>query len=378
VVADALLVTSSFLPGRGGIESYLAELCDLVAPRLAVLAAGERDGEPLPRDLPYETVAGPARMLWPGRAVLAAIVAECRRLGTERVVFGTPWPLVLLGPKLARQGIRFSVIVHGAELLVPAAVPGLRRKVAAALSGAELLLPVSGFTAGHVTRLLERTGDPMPPMRVLRAWVDLERFRPGVDTRAVSAGYGLSDRPVVLCFGRLVPRKGVDRLIRAMPEVAARVPGAVLVVAGTGPEQRKLRRLTRRVLANVVFTGRVPDEDAPALYARADVYALAVVDRWFGLEIEGLGVVLLEAAASGVPCVTGRSGGTPEAVRDGVTGYVVDASSKVQLVERIAALLSDRALATEMGAAGRQHVAENFSAETATEPLVEWLDGAIG
>jgi phosphatidylinositol alpha-1,6-mannosyltransferase len=292
-------------------------------------------------------------------------------------VFGTPWPLVLLGPRLARAGLRYAVIVHGAELIVPAAVPLLRRKVAEALSRAALLLPVSGFTGGHVTRLLEATGRAHPPMSVLRARVDLQRFHPDVDTSAVSERYGLGSRPVALCFGRLVPRKGVDRLIRAMPAIASRVPGALLLVAGTGPEERKLRRLADDVGANVVFAGRVPDEDAPAVYARADVFALAVADRWFGLEIEGLGVVLLEAAACGVPCVTGRSGGTSEAVLDGITGYVVDADAPA-LPERIVALLSDDAARAAMGAAGRAHVAENFSTAAATDPLLKWLDAPDG
>ena len=374
---DALLVTSSFLPGRGGIESYLAELCDLVAPRLAVLAAPERDGAPLPRDLSYETIPGPARMLWPGTAILEKTVAECDRLGTDRVVFGTPWPLVLLGPRLAERGIRYSVIVHGAELLVPAAVPLLRRKVARALEASELLLPVSDFTSRHVSRLLESTGHRVPPIRVLRARVDLERFSPEVDTSAVSERHGLGGRPVILCFGRLVPRKGVDRLIRMMPDIARRVPEAVLFVAGTGPEERKLQRLAASVDADVVFGGRIPDKDAPAVYARADVFALAVADRWFGLEIEGLGVVLLEAAASGVPCVTGRSGGTPEAVVDGVTGYVADPETPL-FAERVVNLLTDDARRRGMGEAGRAHVARNFSVAAATEPLNEWLNGPSG
>lgn len=377
-MADALLVTSSFLPGRGGIESYLSELCELVAPRLAVLAASERDGKPLPRDLPYETIPGPARMLWPGRAVASAIERECRRLGTGRVVFGTPWPLVLLGPKLRRVALTYSVIVHGAELVVPAAVPGLNRKVADALSAAEVVLPVSRYTEQRVVELLTSTGRAMPESRVLRAQVDLDRFNPDVDTSVVSERYGLGERPVVLCFGRLVPRKGIDRLIRAMPQVARRVPDAVLLIAGTGPEEGKLRKLARDTDASVVFAGRVPDEDAAPVYARADVFALPVADRWFGLEIEGLGVVLLEAAAAGTPCVTGRSGGTPEAVLDGETGFVVDATDEAELVDRIVRLLSDDGLRASMGAAGRAHVAQNFSAAAATEPLLAWLDGPHG
>lgn len=373
-VVDALMVTSSFLPGRGGIESYLSELCSLVAPRVAVMAPPERDGIPLPRDLTYPTVPGPTSMLWPGRKIAHAVVREARALGTDRVVLGTPWPLVLIGPRLRAAGLRYSVIVHGAELVFPGAVPGLHRSVGRALGMAELLLPVSDYTGRATAALLHRVGVEVPPMKNLRARVDLDRFRPGLDGTALRAKLGIeADQPVVLCFGRLVPRKGVDWLIAAMPDVAAAVPGAVLVVGGTGRELKKLKRLADKLKAPVVFAGRVADEDAPVLYSTADVFALAVADRWFGLEIEGLGVVLLEASACETPCVTGRSGGTPEAVLDGVTGRVVNARDKKELGRALIELLQNDEMRASMGAAARAHVAANFSAGLPPAPLLEWL-----
>lgn len=385
-MTDALMVSSSFLPGRGGIESYLSELCDLLAPRLSVLAAGTRDGKSLPDDLAYPTHPFDGRLLWPGRKAIAAIETAARNEGTDRILFGTPWPLVLLGPRLAARGLRYSVIVHGAEMLVPSAIPGLRAKLARALVGAELLLPVSHFTADKLSGFISKHGHPVPDVALLRARVDLERFRPDLDTSKVRARYGIApDERVVLCFGRLVERKGVDRAIRALPLVAERVPNTVLVIAGTGPEMRSLEKLAtglgltskREGRARVVFTGRVPDEDAGAVYAMADVFTLPVVDRWFGLEIEGLGVVLLEAAACGVPCVTGNSGGTPEAVLDGRTGYVIDATDEATLADRIATLLADPGLAARMGAAGRAHVEAEFSERSLPPELLDWLTGSL-
>ena len=368
------MVTSSFLPGRGGIESYLAELCELVAPRLAVLAPPERDGVALPNDLTYPTGPGPNSMLIPNQKVFDSIIRQARIDGTERVLFGTPWPLVLLGPRLRAAGLSYAVIIHGAELVVPGAVPLLRKRMAVALGGADLLLPVSDYTAAATSSLLQRMKVAVPPMERLRARVDTSRFRPGLDASAVRARLGIDPHAkLVLCFGRLVPRKGVDRLIQAMPEIERAVPGATLVVGGTGPEYKRLRNLAGKTDAPVVFAGRVPDEEAPPLYATADVFALPVVDRWFGLEIEGLGVVLLEASACETPCVTGRSGGTPEAVLDGDTGYVIDARSRGRLVDAVIRLLTDADTRSRMGAAGRRHVEDNFSATIAPEPLLEWL-----
>lgn len=401
------MVTSSFLPGKGGIESYLAELCDLISPRVAVLAPPERDGRPLPRDLPYRTIPGPNAMLWPGREVLRSIEIHARALGTDRIVFGTPWPLALLGPRLRDAGLRYTVIIHGAELLVPSAVPAVKRRLAEALAAADVLLPVSDYTTEATERFLRRQLDrvpltigsrqrlplrqttyppvdgggqvphvnfEMPPMKRLRARVDVDRFRPGLPDQELRKRLGIaSDAKVVLCFGRLVPRKGVHRLIDVMPEVARRVPGAVLVVGGTGPQERKLRRRAARRGSPVLFAGRVPDADAPAMYATADVFALPVVDRWFGLEIEGLGVVLLEASACGTPCVTGTSGGTPEAVLNNKTGFVIDATDRAWLANALVQLLVDDPLRHRMGIAARDHVEREFSSSLPPKPLLDWM-----
>ncbi|CAN5480031.1 GDP-mannose-dependent alpha-(1-6)-phosphatidylinositol monomannoside mannosyltransferase [soil metagenome] len=376
---DALMVTSSFLPGRGGIESYLAELCSLVAPRIAVLGPRQRDGIPIPHDLGYPThgLEG-GSMLVPSKRVVRTISGLGARYRTTKVIFGTPWPLGLLGPDLTSRGLRYVIIIHGAEMLVPAAVPGLRKRLARAMAGAELLLPVSGYTAEALRELIHSKGLPVPPIERLHARVDLARFHPEVDTASVRSGLGLSPTDkVVLCFGRLVKRKGIDRLIAALPAINERVPGAVVVIAGTGPEQARLEKLARSGPGRVIVAGRVEDAEAPAFYALADVFALPVADRYFGLEIEGLGVVLLEAAASGTPCVTGRSGGTPEAVIDGSTGFVVDAKDVGLLADRIAWLLEHPERAAEMGSAGRAHVRKEFSALELPASLLAWLGDGL-
>lgn len=370
------MVTSSFLPGRGGIESYLAELCGLVSPRLSVLAPGSRDGVPLPVDLEYETMAGPGTMLFPGRAVVSATLKAAERAGTEKILFGTPWPLALTGPRLAEHGLRYAVIVHASEMLVPAAVPLLGGAVARALAGAETLFAVSDFTAGQINRVLAKHRQNIPPIERLRARVDLTRFRPGSGGSEIRERLGVApeDR-LVLCFGRLVRRKGVHRLIAVADEVKIENHRVVIAVAGTGPQLAQLRRAAAKTETRTIFMGRVPEDEAAAVYDAADLFVLPVVDRWRGLETEGLGVVLLEAAASGLPCVTGRSGGTPEAVVDGRSGYVIDARDRSRLKSAIEDILSKPGRAAAMGAAGRRHVELHYSSDQPPTGLLQWLDG---
>jgi phosphatidyl-myo-inositol dimannoside synthase len=373
-MADALLVSPSFLPGKGGIESHLAQLCAELAPRIAVLAPSHRDGEPIPTNLPYDSIGFEGRMAWPSRRVADEIALACSRQGTRKVLLGTPWPLLLLGPQLKDRGLRYAVMVHGAELIAPGAIPGTSGRIASALGQADLILPVSQHTAAKVGGLLDRKKRSHPPIAALRPRVDLARFHPGVSTSAVRRHLAIPDGArVVLSFGRLVPRKGNDRLIAAMREVRRRIPDVTLVIAGTGPEEKKLRRSAADDLG-VIFAGRVSDDHAPALYAIADVFVLAVADRWRGLEVEGLGVVLLEAGATATPAVTGRSGGTPEAVIDGETGFVVNAHHAKELEEKIAWLLEHPIDANRMGVWGHAHVRREFSEAPLPAVLLQWLD----
>ena len=370
----ALMVSSSFLPGKGGIESYLAQLCAEIAPHLPVLAPRSRDGREAPSDLPYDVVGYPGSLLAPGPRIARAIRSAADERGLDRVLFGTPWPLALLGPGLKRAGLGYSVIIHGAELLIPSVLPAISGRLARALSEAEMLLAVSDYTRSQTVRFLEKKRRRVPPTDLLRARVDLDRFGPVHRDPALKQRLGLAeDQPTVLCLGRLVPRKGVDKLIEVADRIRAEVPRVAIIVAGTGPEKRRLERLAAKTSTPIVFTGRVSDEDAPALYATADVFALPVTDRWFGLDVEGLGVVLLEAAASGTPCVTGRSGGTPEAVVDGETGFVVAADRPEELVDRIVCLLQDNERARGMGSAGRAFVAESYSNRPLPEAFLGWL-----
>jgi len=376
-MADALLVASSFLPGRGGIESYLADLSHHVRPRLAVLAQHRRDGRPMPANLGYP-VTTLATQLRPTPSLARSIVETARTHGTDKVLFGSAWPLPLVAGSLRRNGLRYGIIVHGAELFIPASLPVLRSRLRSALRGADVLFPISAYTEGRMRQFTSQdtASASGPVIRRMRVIVDPSRFDPDVPApRLPSQSFPMPAAPrIVLHVGRLVKRKGIDRLLRAFPQIVRRVPDAVLVVAGTGPEEAALRKLADRLQVPAVFLGSVAEADIPPLYAAAEVFVLPVADRWFGYEFEGLGIVLLEAAASETPSVVGRSGGTPEAVVDGETGFVIDGRDVGQIVDRVVVALSDDDLRKRMGAAARDYVRRTFSPEQSTTALSTWMD----
>ena len=375
-LTKALLVTSSFVPGRGGIESYLAGLCAELAPDLAVLAPATRDGGPIP-ELPYPTVGYERQMLMPGNDLVRAVDRAARELGADRILFGTPWPLTLIAPRVAALGYSYGFVVYGAELLIPTAVPALRGFMLEVLARSEVVVSCSNYTLDRLRAMLRGRSLRMPPGERLPARVDMQRFHPDVDVAEVRARFGLSaeDR-IVLSLGRLVVRKGVHRMIDAMPAVQERVPEAVFVVAGSGPEEKHLRAQARSAGSRVLFTGRVDERDAPALFAAADAFTLPVADRYLGLEVEGLGVVMLEAGACGTPSVIGRSGGSPETVIDGETGYVIDGRDRSALADRVADLLGRPDESAEMGRKARSFVEREFATAPLPRPLVDWLGGS--
>jgi phosphatidylinositol alpha-1,6-mannosyltransferase len=214
-------------------------------------------------------------------------------------------------------------------------------------------------------------------MRQLTPGVDPAVFRPDADGTAVRERLGLAGRPVVVSVSRLMPRKGQDMLIRTLPQVRDAVPGAALLLVGGGPDRTRLTRLAQRsgVAEHVVMTGSVPLPELPAYYAAGDVFAMPCRTRHLGLDVEGLGIVYLEASATGLPVVAGRSGGAPDAVRPGETGVVVDGTDERQVAHALERLLLDPDQRARLGAAGRAWVSEQWTWEHAVRRLQHLLGG---
>jgi phosphatidylinositol alpha-1,6-mannosyltransferase len=252
------------------------------------------------------------------------------------------------------------------------ALPGSRQVMQRIASGLDVLTYISDYTRSRLAPAL----DGRTRLAQLSPGVDVDRFTPEAEGAAVRARHGLGRAPVVVCVSRLVARKGQDVLVAGWSRVLARHPGARLLLVGGGPLEASLRRaVARRGLADSVsFTGPVPPGELPQHYAAGDVFAMPCRTRRAGLDVEGLGMVFLEAAACARPVVAGTSGGAPEAVRDGVTGRVVDPRSPSAVADAIADLLDDPVRARAMGVAGRDWVEERWSWTRIAATLAGILD----
>jgi phosphatidylinositol alpha-1,6-mannosyltransferase len=216
-------------------------------------------------------------------------------------------------------------------------------------------------------------------MRQLVPGVDFDTFNPGrrPEGLAVRERHGLAGRRVIVCVSRLMPRKGQDALIRALPDIRRQIPDAALLIVGGGPYRKTLSKLVEQenLGKHVVITGGVAWEELPAHYAAGDVFAMPCRTRQAGWDVEGLGIVYLEASATGLAVVSGDSGGAPDAVRNGETGFVVSGRDRAALVNRLVRLLDDPDLATAMGVRGREWVEQSWGWQRSADRLEAMLDG---
>jgi phosphatidylinositol alpha-1,6-mannosyltransferase len=351
-----LIVTNDYPPRRGGIQSFVHALASRMPSGAVVVYAPSWEGAAeFDAGQPFPVIRHPTSLMLPVPSVARRAARILREHDCDTVLFGAAAPLGLLTPSLRRAGARRAVgITHGHEA-------GW-----AALPGARALLRKIGDEADVLTYLGEYFRVRLARALSAEAAARMVRLAPGVDTGAfgLDAGgneirerLGLGDRPVVVCVSRMVPRKGQDTLIRAWPQVlaaAGETLAPVLLLVGDGPYRGQLERLAQRtgVSRSVVFTGAVPLAELPAHYIAGNVFAMPCRTRKRGLDVEGLGIVYLEASASGLPVVGGDSGGAPDAILDGETGYVVPGRDVAAVARRISELLADPAGAAAMGEKG--------------------------
>ncbi len=370
-VPRVLVVTNDYPPRVGGIERALHSLVRELPPeRVAVYAPRSEGAERFDAGEPYEVLRDPAGFVWPTPAAARRVRGAVRATGADVVLFGDAMPLAALGPWLARRGTPYLVACHGFDYWL-SLVSGPHAALRAVTARASRVVVMGSRSLARVVR----TAVPSRvPVSVLPLGADPERFRPDLPTDDLRARHGLDGRPVVSSVSRLVARKGHDVLIRAMARVRAYAPGAALVVVGDGPSRGRLEALAATAPPGaVVFAGEVPEEDLPRYYALGDVFALPCRSRLGGLEVEGFGLVFLEAAACGRPVVVGDSGGAREALVDGVTGVLVDGRDVTRVADAVGGLLADPERARAMGAAGRERVLRSFTWPRVAGLLAGWL-----
>jgi phosphatidyl-myo-inositol dimannoside synthase len=355
-MSKVLIVTNDYPPRRGGIQSFVHALAErLPADGVVVYAPAWPGAAEFDAALPFPVIRHPGSLMLPVPSVAARSCALLAEHGCDRVLFGAAAPLGLLAPRLRAAGAQRIVgLTHGHEAGW-AALPVARALLRRIGDEVDVLTFLAEYFRIRLARAL--SADAADRMVRLAPGVDPAEFHRGTGGARIRAQFGIApDRPVVVCVSRMVPRKGQDTLIRAWSAVRAHVPvDPLLLLVGDGPYQSQLQVLSRQlgVADSVLFTGPVSWDDLPAYYDAGNIFAMPCRTRRGGLDVEGLGIVYLEAAATGLPVIVGDSGGAPDAVLDGETGYVVPGRDTDMLAQRLIQLLSDPAGAAAMGEKAR-------------------------
>jgi phosphatidylinositol alpha-1,6-mannosyltransferase len=369
-MARHLLVTNDFPPKTGGIQVYLYELWRRFEDgRASVLTASSHPAASsfdAQSDLVVERVADSTLFL-PSWRAYRDIEAAIDRHQPDLVLLDPAWPLGLLGPRLSRP---YGVVLHGAEVTIPGRIPLVASSLRYILKNAAVALCAGSYPEAQARR---NAAEYMCPVIQIPPGVDASRFAPLslAERHRVRSNMGLGqDEFLIASYSRLVPRKGMDTLIRASMRLAERFVNLRVVIGGAGRDRARLERLVAKLGAPVTFLGRVDDDLLPRWIAASDLMVMDCRSRWFGLEQEGFGIVFVEAAACALAQVAGRSGGSDEAVINGVTGVVVaNSRSDRDLANAIGDLVLDDRRRAAFAQRSREVALSNYSWDVLAQEL---------
>lgn len=371
-MSKTLFITNDFPPRPGGIQTFVYEIVARFNPEaVVVLASDWANSNEFDAGLDYKVVRAKTKVLLPTKKTLSLAAQLIAEHNIDQVVFGASAPLGLLAKPLRKLGIKKIIaFTHGHEVgwAKTPLTKSLLRRIA---KDVDSLTYLTAYTKAGILKGLPK--DTESKMYQLLPGVDTQLFNPNnkVAGAQIRADLGFADRPTIVSVSRLMARKGHDQLIKAIPEISKSIPGVALVIVGDGKYGKSLQKLVRKLkLTNdVYFSGKVPYADLPNWYAVGDVFAMPCRTRMANWDVEGLGIVYLEASATGLPVVAGDSGGAPEAVIPGKTGYVVGGRDSKMLVKQLVALLNDENLRVELGQNGRDWVCKDWTWDQAYQEV---------
>ena len=359
-----LFVTNDFGPRAGGIETFIIGLIErLPKSSIIVYTSAQENTDAYDADwlnnYGVEVIRDRAKILLPTPRVNRAVARIVKEREIKTIAFGAAAPLGWMSSALRKAGAeRIVALTHGHEVWWAKVFPFnlILRRIG---STTDSLTYLGEFTRTAISKAL--TSKSAAAMQKIAPGIDIEHFK-ALDATALRQSLGLAEKKVIVSVGRLVHRKGQDFLIESMPQILTQVPDAHLLLVGQGPYRAHLEKLVTKhsLQENVSFIGRIQYTDLPGYICVGDIFAMPSRSRFGGLEVEGLGIVYLEASACGLPVIAGESGGAPDAVIEGVTGFVVDGTSTEQIANRAIQLLRDEKLRRDMGSAGRAWIEKEW------------------
>jgi phosphatidylinositol alpha-1,6-mannosyltransferase len=364
VSSPVLFVTNDFGPRAGGIETFVIGLIERRPFGQTIVYTSAQTGseaydQAWKANFGVTIIRDRAKILLPTPRVAQNLARIIKESNIQVAAFGAAAPLGLLSASMKKAGVRKTVaLTHGHEVWWAKVFPFncALRKIGTSVDS---LTYLGEFTQQAISKSLSKAA--AQKMVKIAPGIDVDHFSPQ-NSAQLRKELKIDDKRVIVSVGRLVHRKGQDHLIQAMPEILKRVPDAHILMVGQGPYLSHLEKLVQELnlIDHVSFIGRIQYAQLPQYICAGDIFAMPSRSRFFGLEVEGLGIVYLEASACGLPVIAGSSGGAPDAVLAGVTGIVVDGENNQEIAAGAIKLLQDLPASKAMGLAGREWIIENW------------------
>jgi phosphatidylinositol alpha-1,6-mannosyltransferase len=360
-----ICITNDFGPRAGGIETFVIGLIERLPKDSLTVYTSSQDhasdyDQKWLRDFGVKVIRDPSKILLPTPRTIRAVKKVIKDEDIKTAFFGAAAPLALMSRAIRKAGISNIVaLTHGHEVWWSKVWPF------------KLAIRFIGNNVDHLTYLGDYTRSEISKALSLKASHAMVKIAPGIDTDhfaphpgavELRRSLGLSDKKVIVSVGRLVHRKGQDTLIAALPEILQHHPTAHILMVGEGPYREHLEKLVAKhdVESAITFIGRVQYSDLPRYLSAGELFAMPSRSRLAGLEVEGLGIVYLEASSCELPVIAGRSGGAPDAVLEGVTGLTVDGTKPRDIAAAVISLFDNPAASRDMGLAGRKWISSNW------------------
>lgn len=364
MLKTTLFITNDFGPRAGGIETFVHGLIerlpqDSVIVYTSAQPNAEKFDEAWLKNYGVEVIRDRSKILLPTPRVIRNCQKIIRDRKLTRVAFGAAAPLGVMARAMRKAGgQKIVALTHGHEVWW-AKVPPFSLAIKNMSRDLDAITYLGNYTKSEISKALKKNDESK--LVQIAPGIDVEHFVP-IDASRLRAELGLEDKSVIISVGRLVHRKGQDKLIAALPKIKAMVPNVHLVLVGIGPHQKYLEKLAQKLQISdcITFIGRINYAELPRYICLGDIFAMPSRSRFFGLEVEGLGIVYLEASACGLPVVGGMSGGAPDAVLAGETGVVVDGTNSDEIATACIELLNNPELCALMGSNGREWIIENW------------------
>jgi phosphatidylinositol alpha-1,6-mannosyltransferase len=373
-----ICITNDFGPRAGGIETFVIGLIERLPPG-SVTVYTSQQGDTKAYDQNWldqfgvKVVRDKSKILLPTPRVARAIKELISKQKIEVAFFGAAAPLALMAQSLRKAGARRIVsLTHGHEVWWAKVWP-FKWAMRYIGNHVDHLTYLGDFTHKEIARSL--SADAASAMVKIAPGIDVAHFAPQSSAVELRQSLGLANKKVIVSVGRLVHRKGQDSLITALPQILQHHSDAHVLLIGAGPHKKHLEDLVEKfsVQDAVTFIGRIQYADLPRYISVGDIFAMPSRSRLAGLEVEGLGIVYLEASACGLPVIAGKSGGAPDAVLEGETGITVDGRDPAAIAKAVKFLFDDPIRAKEMGQRGREWINSSWHWDIWARKFVEIL-----